>query len=255
MATSTPGSAALLVAAPAPAITPRRSIQYYAIRQCDSLDAPAVFLSWKDCNFYLEDDDTNTGPVEYETFQGMLEAVNYIHEYQVKRPSDEQDKPSPPTNSSKPISPTRKHHQLPDAKASSTIRRDVAASATSKTSSTNSPRQIIVGVGGRNSLAGVSAAAHAHQATHTKPSLPSWKSTETYLVPRKLLPIQKWIVSGLCDDGPRVCERKIYFGVPPVPHNSRHTVRIATITGKQQDAWHERDNNYEPQCCHEDKIE
>jgi hypothetical protein len=87
-----PGSAAVADAEADAAIAisaTTKSTQYYAIRQCDSLDGPAVFTSWKDCSFYLEGEDDNDNdntdkgrPVIYEIFQDMLRAVNYIYQYE-----------------------------------------------------------------------------------------------------------------------------------------------------------------------------
>jgi hypothetical protein len=60
--------------APAPAIQ-----VCYAIKQCDALRGPAIFLDWEDCKFYLE--DHNDGPVEYEQFQNISTARAYLRAY------------------------------------------------------------------------------------------------------------------------------------------------------------------------------
>jgi hypothetical protein len=51
--------------------------RFIAIRQCDSLHAPAVFLSWEDCGFYL-DLEENEGNVDFQAFDVMLDAMEYI---------------------------------------------------------------------------------------------------------------------------------------------------------------------------------
>ena len=50
---------------------------YYAIRQCDSLRAPAIFLHWDDCSFYV-DNDENEDDVVYAKFDKVVDAVTYI---------------------------------------------------------------------------------------------------------------------------------------------------------------------------------
>jgi hypothetical protein len=75
------------------ASTTEPSIKYYAVRKCDSLDAPAVFLSWKDCSFYF--DDESPQEVEYEIFKDLAGAFQYITGYIVhkkkKRSAPEDD--------------------------------------------------------------------------------------------------------------------------------------------------------------------
>jgi hypothetical protein len=50
---------------------------YYAIRQCDSLKAPAIFLDWDDCSFYV-DQNENEGVVDFAKFDKVVDAVTYI---------------------------------------------------------------------------------------------------------------------------------------------------------------------------------
>ena len=50
---------------------------YYAIRQCDSLRAPAIFLHWDDCSFYV-DNDENEDDVVFAKFDKVVDAVTYI---------------------------------------------------------------------------------------------------------------------------------------------------------------------------------
>jgi hypothetical protein len=51
--------------------------EYYAIRTCDSLKAPAIFFSWEDCCFYI-DQEENEGKVDYKGFNFILDAVKWI---------------------------------------------------------------------------------------------------------------------------------------------------------------------------------
>jgi hypothetical protein len=51
--------------------------QFYAIRKCDSLKAPAIFLHWDDCCFYV-DNEENDGRVDYQTFDVITDAFKYI---------------------------------------------------------------------------------------------------------------------------------------------------------------------------------
>jgi hypothetical protein len=51
---------------------------YYAIRTCDSLKAPAVFFSWDDCFFYIDQKETE-GKVVHQGFDVILDAVEWIH--------------------------------------------------------------------------------------------------------------------------------------------------------------------------------
>jgi hypothetical protein len=62
---------------PASDTKPPAKRMYYAIRKCDSLKAPAIFLHWDDCSFYV-DDDENEVRVEYQSFDQMAEAIKYI---------------------------------------------------------------------------------------------------------------------------------------------------------------------------------
>jgi hypothetical protein len=52
-------------------------IRYYAIRKCDSLKAPAIFLSWEDCQFYVQAKENEETP-EYEEFESLQGANKYI---------------------------------------------------------------------------------------------------------------------------------------------------------------------------------
>ena len=62
---------------PASDTKPPAKRMYYAIRKCDSLKAPAIFLHWDDCSFYV-DDEENEVSVEYQSFGLMAEAIKYI---------------------------------------------------------------------------------------------------------------------------------------------------------------------------------
>ena len=57
----------------------RRSIKrtFYAIRQCDGLNAPAIFLNKNDIDFYI-DQDENEDHVEYRICDNILDAMEYI---------------------------------------------------------------------------------------------------------------------------------------------------------------------------------
>jgi hypothetical protein len=72
-------------------ITPSSSFhKFYAIRKCHALKAPAIFLDWNDCNFYVEQDEhENQDDVEYKTFDVMRNAMEYIHSY--LQPAGEQE--------------------------------------------------------------------------------------------------------------------------------------------------------------------
>jgi hypothetical protein len=50
---------------------------YYAIRVCNSLKAPAIFLDWGDCSFYIDQEENETY-VDYQMFAVMSQAVDYI---------------------------------------------------------------------------------------------------------------------------------------------------------------------------------
>jgi hypothetical protein len=49
---------------------------YYAIRKCDSLRAPAIFLHWDDCSFYVDNDENED--VDFAKFDKVVDAVAYI---------------------------------------------------------------------------------------------------------------------------------------------------------------------------------
>jgi hypothetical protein len=51
--------------------------QFYAVRKCDSLRAPAIFLHWDDCCFYV-DSKENVGPLDYQSFDSMDDAARYV---------------------------------------------------------------------------------------------------------------------------------------------------------------------------------
>ena len=53
-------------------------IRYYAIRKCDSLKAPAIFLSWDDCQFYVQETENDIETPQYEEFETLQGANNYI---------------------------------------------------------------------------------------------------------------------------------------------------------------------------------
>jgi hypothetical protein len=53
----------------------------HAIRKCDYVYGPALFLSWKDCSFYLDDPDKNDSPVEYKEFETLQAAFDYFSNY------------------------------------------------------------------------------------------------------------------------------------------------------------------------------
>jgi hypothetical protein len=56
---------------------PAAKQRYHAIRKCDSLKAPSIFLHWDDCSFYV-DEEENDVQVEYQSFDLISEAVKYI---------------------------------------------------------------------------------------------------------------------------------------------------------------------------------
>jgi hypothetical protein len=51
--------------------------EYFAIRKCDSLKAPAIFFAWEDCEFYVEEAE-NDGVVEFKGFDLILDATEWI---------------------------------------------------------------------------------------------------------------------------------------------------------------------------------
>ena len=56
---------------------PKATQYYYAIRKCDSLQAPAIFMALDDCNLYL-DQRENDVTVEAKRFLTMKDAVEYV---------------------------------------------------------------------------------------------------------------------------------------------------------------------------------
>lgn len=70
-----------------PAAKPKKSAQdqnkrrFYAIRKSDTLKTPAIFLSWDDASLYLEDQDDTEIPPEYQIFDTLDEATQYIHSF------------------------------------------------------------------------------------------------------------------------------------------------------------------------------
>jgi hypothetical protein len=68
------------ISKPAPRKKASKKYAFYVIRECDSLHGPALFLSWKDCSFYL-DPDENDGPVEFKEFEILQAAFDYISDF------------------------------------------------------------------------------------------------------------------------------------------------------------------------------
>jgi Helicase associated domain len=64
--------------------------QFYAIRRCYALKAPAVFLNYDDCSLYIEQDENDETVVEYKRFDIMAEAMDYIYEYITAPPTTRQ---------------------------------------------------------------------------------------------------------------------------------------------------------------------
>jgi hypothetical protein len=50
---------------------------FYAVRKCDHLMAPAIFLHWEDCCFYV-DIKENRGHVDYHPFELITDAIKYV---------------------------------------------------------------------------------------------------------------------------------------------------------------------------------
>lgn len=50
---------------------------FYAVRKCEALKAPAIFLDWDDCCFYVNIKE-NDGPVDYQTFDVITDAFKYM---------------------------------------------------------------------------------------------------------------------------------------------------------------------------------
>jgi hypothetical protein len=49
---------------------------YYGVRKCESLEGPAIFLSWADCKFFVgsEKDDN----IEFQSFETIVDAASYV---------------------------------------------------------------------------------------------------------------------------------------------------------------------------------
>ena len=66
--------------------TPKRQ-HYYAILKCDSLNSPAIFSDWGDCQFYVEEENNDEMAI-YKIFDTLGEAVLYIEvEWEGKKPA------------------------------------------------------------------------------------------------------------------------------------------------------------------------
>jgi hypothetical protein len=57
---------------------------YYVIGRCDALQAPAIFLDWDDCSFYV-DQNENDCHVEVQSFDQIMDAVSYLTDQLTKR--------------------------------------------------------------------------------------------------------------------------------------------------------------------------
>ena len=57
-------------------VNPQQRI-FYAIRTCDSLQAPAIFMARDDCRCYIDQNERNDG-LQYEVFDNILTAMEYI---------------------------------------------------------------------------------------------------------------------------------------------------------------------------------
>jgi hypothetical protein len=57
---------------------------YYVIGRCDALRAPAIFLDWDDCSFYV-DQNENDRQVEMQSFDRITDAVNYLTDQLTRR--------------------------------------------------------------------------------------------------------------------------------------------------------------------------
>jgi hypothetical protein len=86
--------------------------QYYAVRKCDSLRAPAIFLHWDDCSFYVEhtilslvanEESKDEAQAEYQSFDQIAEAMEYISSSDSMAGQDDGD-----VDSSKSLEKTKK---------------------------------------------------------------------------------------------------------------------------------------------------
>ena len=60
---------------PVPAEVKVEKVECCAVRVCSGLAGAAIFFDWRDTEFYLEE---SNGPTEFETFQSVSEARDYI---------------------------------------------------------------------------------------------------------------------------------------------------------------------------------
>jgi len=67
---------------PAPAVPKKTAAPYrfFAVRKCDGLQAPAIFLSLDDCNFYVDKEENDT-PAVFEEFSTLEGATKYIYSF------------------------------------------------------------------------------------------------------------------------------------------------------------------------------
>jgi hypothetical protein len=69
-----------------------RTHTFYAIRKCQGLKGPAIFMNYEDCSNYLtlknDDDDVDAAAAtEYQEFNIILNAMEYIYEF-IKLPAN-----------------------------------------------------------------------------------------------------------------------------------------------------------------------
>ena len=57
---------------------------YYVIGKCDALKAPAIFLDWEDCSFYV-DQNENDCQVQVQSFDQIMDAIGYLTDQLAKR--------------------------------------------------------------------------------------------------------------------------------------------------------------------------
>jgi hypothetical protein len=62
---------------------------YYGVRKCDSLEGPAIFLNWTDCEFFVGSEKYDN--VEYQSFDKLLDAASYVTFQQVAAANDRPD--------------------------------------------------------------------------------------------------------------------------------------------------------------------
>lgn len=51
--------------------------QFWAIRRCEGLNAPAIFSDWGDCAVYVNPRENDGAVVEFKSFPTIIEAVSY----------------------------------------------------------------------------------------------------------------------------------------------------------------------------------